>query len=231
MTHSRGQKAIVVLMAVGTLGAVTLTTLIAMRAERRPEPRPVASQPALRGGTHVPADALTPRVIASLPPFRLTAQTGQPVTLADLKGKAWIADFVFTRCSGPCPMMTSRMFDLQTRLREHERWADIRLVSFTVDPAHDTPEVLAEYARLAHADDQRWLFLTGTREELWGLATRGFKLPVEEQPDNVKMPILHSQKFVLIDRAGRIRGYYDGLENDDREALLKDLEKVLAETP
>lgn len=103
---------------------------------------------------------------------------------------------------------------------------DVRLVSFTVDPERDTPEVLARYARMAGAQADRWLFLTGAKEALHGLARSGFHLGVEDQAGNEAEPILHSTRLILIDRAGTIRGYYDAADRGSLDRLASDLRRL-----
>jgi len=176
-------------------------------------------------------DELQPPVLYPLPPFQLIERSEAIVTNDTLAGRVWIADFIFRRCEGPCPAMTSQMARMQMDLEHHPQWDQIRLVSFTVDPEYDTPAVLREYAQMALADPVHWLFLTGTREQIWSLAREGFKLPVGEAPENPEMPIFHSQKFVLVDHNGHVRGYYDGLDETERGQLMADLERVLAEQP
>ena len=171
------------------------------------------------------------RVMSQLPPFALTNESGEPFGTSALRGKVWVADFIFTRCESICPMMTAQMKNLQTELSGDPAWEDLRLVSFSVDPEYDTPEVLAEYAADHGADESHWRFLTGTRAAIRDLSRRGFKLPVDDNPGDAAMPIVHSQQFVLVDRAGRIRGYYDSLDSERRAALVEDLAKVAAEPP
>ncbi|MEK7233577.1 MAG: SCO family protein [Elusimicrobiota bacterium] len=158
-----------------------------------------------------------PKPEKALPDFALTAVTvdgTSPFDRGTLLGRVWIADFVYTRCTGPCPMMTANMAGLQKRLSK-----SIGLLSFTVDPDHDSPEVLTLYARKFNADAQRWFFLTGEKAELMRLVRDGFLLPVAQNA--VAAPgerIAHSTKFVLIDARARVRGWYDG---DDAAALDK----------
>lgn len=158
-----------------------------------------------------------PKPQKALPDFSLTAVTvdgTSPFDLRTMRGRAWIADFVYTRCAGPCPMLTANMAGLQKRLPK-----SIGLLSFTVDPDHDSPEALNEYARTFKADPQRWFFLTGEKAELVKLVRDGFLLPVVENA--AALPgerFAHSTKFVLIDADGRVRGWYDG---DDAAALDK----------
>jgi cytochrome oxidase Cu insertion factor (SCO1/SenC/PrrC family) len=149
-------------------------------------------------------------VLGAVPDFALTDRDGRPVTRSDLAGAPWVADLVFTRCTLACPAMSQRMRRLDRDLPE-----GVRLVSVTVDPDHDTPARLAAYAA-ALAASGRWLFLTGDREAIRHLAREGFKLAVDRVPA-VDAPtpgeaIVHSDRFVLVDAQGRIRGYFSPLE-------------------
>jgi hypothetical protein len=125
------------------------------------------------------------------------------------------------------PAQTAQFKKLQDEIQTDPGMADVRLMSITVDPANDTAAVLKEYGRKAGAVPQRWTFLTGNRDAIWTLCKDGFKLPVADSKDNPNMPISHSQSFVLIDRVGRIRGYYDGLNEKARQKLKKDIGYVL----
>jgi len=163
------------------------------------------------------------------PTFTLTDSLGQPFSSNQLQGKAWVATFIFTRCAGPCPRITARVKQLQDELSEWSRWDDIRLVSVSVDPWNDTPEALAAYAKSFEADRDHWKFVKGEPDTLWPIVRDGFKLPVDHAPDTAVMPILHSQKFVLLDKQGRLRGFYDALEEQGKADLLNDLRRVLEE--
>jgi cytochrome oxidase Cu insertion factor (SCO1/SenC/PrrC family) len=172
---------------------------------------------------------LTNRTIASygtLPSFELVNQDAQPFGTAQLAGKIWIADFIFTTCPGPCPIISTRMSELQKPLEK----TDIHLVSFTVDPEKDTPEALRAYAEKLHAQPARWDFLTGARPEIYSLARDGFKLAVSEESDEAGMPV-HSTRVVLVDRHGTIRGYYDALAPDSVTKLLADANHLFREQP
>lgn len=168
-----------------------------------------------------------PPVMGRLPPFALVEAGGRRVTDADLRGRPWVANFIFTRCAGACPAMTTRLATLRA-----DAPADVRLVSITVDPAHDTPEVLGRYARRAGAGPD-WLFLTGSRDDLYRLAIDGFKLGVQEvaleDQSGGDGPFVHSSHFVLVDGAGRVRGYYDSTEAAALARLRKDLAAVASE--
>ncbi len=178
------------------------------------------ARPGIEVKENLPAPSGSLADYGAVPPFSLTEAGGRIVTLADLAGSIWVADFIFTRCAGSCPMMTSRMASLSRSL---EARSDIKLVSFTVDPERDSVDVLSKYAKLAGADPGQWLFLTGAKDALHGLARNGFHLGVEEQAEDGAEPILHSTRLILIDRTGRIRGYYDATDETALERLTADL--------
>ena len=137
-------------------------------------------------------------VIRAVPEFALTDQNGDEVTMADLRGKIWIADFIFTRCAGPCPLMTARMLEMQKAL---VKTPEVKLVSVTVDPAYDTPEVLKAYAEANFADPNRWKFLTGEKEVIEKLVTEGFMQHLAEENGE---PV-HGTMFLLVDGQGMVR--------------------------
>jgi protein SCO1/2 len=183
-------------------------------------------------------DALDPLVVRQLPDFTLTDQRDQNYGSSDLRGKVWIADFIFTRCTGTCPAITMSMTRLQEKLRENPRWKEVRIVSLSVDPSYDTPAVLADYAKTWKADKKQWLFLTGPKAKVHELIKKSFLLPVIDAPANTKEPIIHSQRIVLVDRLGRHRGFYRAMDkkghdgtriSNELDQLLEDLNKVLKE--
>jgi protein SCO1/2 len=165
------------------------------------------------------------QVYGRVPNATLIERTGRQVSLGDLKGTIWVADFIFTRCAGTCQIMTTKMGDLQKSLRKA---GNVKLVSITVDPDYDTPEKLTSFADLYQADGDRWLFLTGGETQIQKLAVESFKLPLMEGTDP-KEPIIHSTKFVLVDAEGNIRGYYDGMDKEATQNLLTDLGTLLRE--
>jgi protein SCO1/2 len=174
-------------------------------------------------------NALSSRSLPSLgtvPKFELVNQDGRPFGSQDLTGKIWIADFVFTTCPGPCPIISTRMSELQKPLAK----SDIRLVSFTVDPEKDTPEVLRTYADKLRKEPFRWDFLTGPLDTITSLSRDGFKLAIAAGEEPGSGPV-HSTRFVLVDRAGTIRGYYDALAADGVTKLLADTNHLLREQP
>ncbi|HYU34481.1 MAG TPA: SCO family protein [Thermoanaerobaculia bacterium] len=164
-----------------------------------------------------------PPVLGSVPDFTLTNRDGKTVRRADLAGAPWIADFIFTRCGASCPLMSLRMARLE---KELPRDLGARFVSFSVDPEYDTPKVLQEYAESFGAPG-RWLFLTGDKQAIHRLSRDGFKLPVDDKsPVSEDEPILHSTRFVLVDGESRIRGYYDGFDEESVKRLMRDVEAL-----
>jgi cytochrome oxidase Cu insertion factor (SCO1/SenC/PrrC family) len=164
-----------------------------------------------------------------VPDFRLTERSGRPVTRAQLEGRTWIAGFVFTRCAGPCPLVTATMAQLQ-----HELPDEIALISFSVDPEFDTPGVLTQYAARYKADPSRWWFLTGDRDELYRLIEEGFGLGVQQDPDPKKLPgerITHTTRLAVVDPTGRIRGYYDATDPYAIDLLKRKVKAVMESQP
>jgi protein SCO1/2 len=162
-------------------------------------------------------------VVGAVPAFSLTDQASRPVTLETFRGKPWVADFIFTSCAGICPVMTAQMARLRPELPE-----GTQLASFTVDPATDTPARLAGFAA-KHKAGPEWRFLTGEQATLFKLAQEGFKLPVavnEKGAPEADGPFLHSQRFVLVDGDGRIRGYYDSSDPEELKRLVRDAHAV-----
>ncbi len=167
-----------------------------------------------------------PQVVAYLPGFVLSNRDGRDVRLDDLAGVVWIADFIYTRCPGPCPLMTQRLAEIGPRLPK-----GVLRVSITVDPEHDTPTVLDEYARRFGAGDD-WLFLTGDRQAIWELSISGFKLGVapagvDSPPE--QGPVIHATRLILVDGDGGLRGFYNPFEPADLDRLVRDARAVQRE--
>src|SRR5437764_14414086 len=177
----------------------------------------------------VEVNALRQRTVSSygtVPPFQLINQNGQPFGSAQVAGKIWIADFIYTTCPGPCPMISSRMSELQKPLEK----TDVHLVSLSVDPAKDTPQVLRGYAEKLQAEPGRWDFLTGPQSTIYNLSRNGFKLAVSDGSEDKGIPV-HSTRMILVDRHGAIRGYYDAAEADAVTKLVADTTHLLREQP
>ena len=169
------------------------------------------------------------KVLTRSPEFALVNQDGEHVNSDDYFGRVWVANFIFTQCKGTCPLQTEEMKKIQRHMKLSPHWKDLNIVSFSVDPEFDTPEVMSQYITDHNVDELHWDFLTGTRSELWSLIKSGFKLPVAEDSANTDMPIMHSTSVVLVDWEGRIRGYYDGLDAKAVEDLKDDMDVVLNE--
>ncbi len=165
-----------------------------------------------------------PPILGTVPGFTLTERSGKAVRASDLEGSVWIAGFIFTRCPDVCPALTERMAGLEKKLAGND---PVRLVSFTVDPAHDTPDALRAYAARAGASDD-WLFLTGPREEIASILKDGFKVAfADDGPPTA--PITHSDRLVLVDRELQIRGYYHGRDSEDLARLTRDAGRLRGE--
>jgi protein SCO1/2 len=176
------------------------------------------------GGADAPGDApaaapATAEVdispVVPLPPFTLTTQTGAPYTLAELRGHVTVVDFIFTSCPDVCPMLSAQMAELAKRYADTP---DVRFLSISVDPATDTPAVLTTYAARFGADPARWTWLTGPERDVHEVVVAGFRSMMQRAPNppgaasGAPAPrsaetVLHGERFVVVDRAGVIRGY------------------------
>jgi cytochrome oxidase Cu insertion factor (SCO1/SenC/PrrC family) len=170
-------------------------------------------------------------VIGKVADFALTNQFNQPVTLADLRGKVWVADIIFTSCAGPCPRMTRQMRSVQEAL---PKASGAKLVTLTTHADFDTPEVLKKYGEKYNADFQQWMFLTGDKVQIANLGIDSLKLTaVEKKPEERTDPadlFIHSTIFVLVDKQARLRGIYEtGGENVEWDTVKKDLLAAMAQ--
>ena len=164
-----------------------------------------------------PGNSTSLPAYATLSDFSLVDQNNDPINLKTFSGKIWIADFIFTRCAGPCPILSARMQRLQGMLSHVPQ---VVLVSFSVDPEYDTPEVLARYAERFGIASDRWSFVTGGKTDLDRIS-REFKLTGSEHP------VFHSLSFVLVDGQGQIRGYYDSSEAEAMQRLQSDARTLM----
>lgn len=159
-------------------------------------------------------------VFGEVPDFALRDSSDAPANLRSLQGKIWVADFIFTSCPDMCPMMTAKMRELDQEFKKDDRF---RLVSISVDPKRDTPEVLRSYQKKFGIDGSNWSFLTGKFGDIKRLIGGGFKLGTPENPE------MHTGKFVLVDGSARIRGYYDSDSTPSLEKLKADIRRALKE--
>ncbi|HEY6169337.1 MAG TPA: SCO family protein [Verrucomicrobiae bacterium] len=170
-------------------------------------------------------------VLREIQPFTLTNQHGAAVTLDNLHGKVWLAEIIFTRCAGPCLVMTRELAALQKELPRRD---DLAFVSLTADPEFDTPAVLDKYAQANAGDASRWQLLTGPKRDLYSLAIRSLLLSVDENPagkEDVKLDdlFIHSTRLVLVDRRGRLRAYFNGDGTQPRADIATAVNTLLEE--
>jgi protein SCO1/2 len=163
----------------------------------------------------------------AMPEFALRDQRGANVRAADLRGRVLIVDFIFTSCPDVCPLLTDQLAGLRKRLPED---AALAYVSFSVDPEHDTPEKLKTFAHAHGADHANWYFLTGPLVQVREVVTKGFKQAMEIESEQPGKPrnVLHGSHYVLVDRAGQLRGFFRS-DADGMEALRVAVERLLAE--
>ena len=198
-----GTKGTRLIVAIGTL-SVALALSLAARS-MRPKALPV---------------------YGPIPDFRLVDERGVARDASSMRGQVSVVDFIFTRCTSSCPRLTARMVELQSRL-EHER-SGARLVSISVDPDNDTPAVLSEYAARVHADPSRWSFLTGDEQEVERAVVLGFKVSAAKIAMGAgTYDVIHGDWFVVVDRRGRLRGYYPttDLQGQGESKLMGELVK------
>ena len=151
-----------------------------------------------------------------IPDFTFVSQDSTWVGRDDMEGKVTIVDFFFTSCPSICPIMSSEMERVQDIFRDEDM---VQIYSVTIDPDHDTPEILSEYAEEHGAKPGKWFFLHGPKEKAYDLVRCGFALPIVDglgNPDE----FVHSDKFVLVDGQGRIRGYYSGTSREEVDELI-----------
>jgi protein SCO1/2 len=154
-----------------------------------------------------------------VPDFVLTDQSGRVFdSRKTVDGKVWVANFIYTSCSGPCPRMTSQFRKLRDEIQDPP---ELRMVSFTIDPKRDTPEALNTYAQSFGANPDKWYFLTGAQPDLHKLSRNVFML------GDIDGSLEHSSRFVLIDRHSRIRGFYDSSDSESMQQLKTDLQALL----
>ncbi|PLR66878.1 SCO family protein [Bacillus sp. UMB0893] len=155
--------------------------------------------------------------------FSYQNQDGKTVSLNDLKGEIWIADFIFTSCDTVCPPMTAHMTELQKQLKEEG--LDVRFVSFSVDPEVDSPDKLKEFAGKYPLSLENWDFLTGySQEDIDQFAKNSFKTIVQK-PEGQDQ-VIHGTLFYLIDQNGKVMKDYNGVENTPYDEIIEDVKKI-----
>jgi cytochrome oxidase Cu insertion factor (SCO1/SenC/PrrC family) len=220
-----GRAPIIFLAGIGSL--LLLVFVWSKKPEASTDKIAPVSRPAVENsiGNSNPADDL-----GHVADFSLTERGGQTIRLQDLRGKVWVASFLFTRCCTGCPRISADLLQLQKDLPE-----GAVIVSFSVDPKYDTPPVLKAYADTLGADPNRWLFLTGNQDEIYQLIKEGFHLGVEQNQGEARIPgneVTHSNRLVLVDRQGRILAVdFDGTNPDDLPRLKQRIKELLREKP
>lgn len=234
----------IALLVTGSLlwAVVAIVAVTAIRNQKADNPLPTAkpaaadAEPAqpkpivVKDGDAAASDLPTwdPKGVAD---FAFTERSGKTVTKADLLGHPWVVCFVFTKCAGPCMTVSGSMARLQDALKD----TDVRLVTLTVDPRRDTPDVLKNYADGFGADPDRWLFLTGDRDKLHRLTMKSFLMPVQELEGEERKPgweVLHTTNILLVDEKGVVQAKYDGKDLDQVNALIERLTgPAVAEVP
>jgi protein SCO1 len=204
----------------GCLATATLAGVVWLAIGSRRAAAPRRVEPAGGGPAANATEALP--VLWQVPAFTFPDQHRRPTTPADLRGHVWIANFIFTQCTTQCPLITAKMALLQRRLRGE----GLRFVSFSVDPAHDTPDVLKRYAAGWRAGESRWTLLSTTAAALESLASAMYVTvkPAEKDID-------HTRLFFLVDVQGGVRGIYESDKNDAMERLVRDTEALAGALP
>ncbi len=156
----------------------------------------------------------------TVPDFNFTSQEGKAFSSASLKGKIYVANFIFTRCETQCKQMTNQMIRVQEAFKNNSA---VSIVSFTVDPAYDSVQVLKQYAASYGALPNKWHFLTGKKEDIYTLGQKGFFVSAMEE-QGLPISFIHSEKFILVDQHGWIRGFYDGTDQKEVDRLIMEIQ-------
>jgi protein SCO1/2 len=165
----------------------------------------------------------------TIPPFRLLTNEGKFLSNKDLSNSVYVVDFFFTTCPGMCRTLSASMTRVQA---EFEGDSTVKLVSFTVDPTTDSPEVLDKYAKAHRAIPGKWFFVTGSKDSIYYLAKNGFRVTALENndaPAGSEQRFDHARHLVLVDKAGLVRGYYDGLDKEQVDRLITETAILLKE--
>jgi protein SCO1/2 len=160
----------------------------------------------------------------TIPGFSFTDQDGKTKAKADVEGKIYVSEFFFTTCTGICPKMNANMDKVYAKYKDKP---DFLILSHTVDPEHDSVPVLKAYAAKHNADSKNWWFLTGDKKQLYRMARQGYL--VDDGVYTGEEDFVHTQWFALVDKAGQIRGLYEGTKQQDVNRLIADIERLMEE--
>ena len=161
----------------------------------------------------------------TIAPFSMTNQNGQTITEKDYENSIYVADFFFTTCPSICPIMTKNMYALQEKLADLPQ---VKLLSFSVRPQIDSVAQLKSYALKNKVDDTRWNLVTGSKKEIYTLARKSY-LVVKDDGDGGSYDMIHTENFVLVDKQKRIRGFYDGTQQEAMDAIYNDIKLLVTE--
>lgn len=161
----------------------------------------------------------------TVPKFAFINQDSIEVSHRDYSEHIYVTDFFFTTCPSICPIMTSQMTRLQDMMKQERIFGEVMILSHSIDPENDTPEVLREYADRVGADLDHWNFVTGNKSDIYDQAKSGYFMTALES-DTAAGGFFHSDNFVLIDKEMHIRGYYDGTSTSSVNRLLEDIKKL-----
>jgi protein SCO1/2 len=213
--------AIIAVVMCLVLGAIFCALLYALNHRGEPQEASLDSLPVSK------PMLIQPDHPRNLVDFSLTNSTGRVITRSDLEGKILIVDFLFTSCSTTCPLVNRQMAQIQ-QLTTNE--PNIKLVSLTVDPRDDTPDVLAKYGQTFGANTNRWLFLTGDKSVIYALIGQSFLAKDQDDPFGY-MPgnFSHTERIAVVDSEGNLRGYFDGLNQDTAGAVVDEIAKIKSE--
>jgi protein SCO1/2 len=162
-----------------------------------------------------------------IPNYKLQTQSGDSLELDSLYSKIYVADFFFATCPGICPKLSNSLERVQEAF---VRDRNFRIVSFTVDPDKDSVQALRRYADIHNAIPGKWYFLRSSKEDIYGLARKGFFVTAKEDEDGGPEAFIHSEKLVLVDQVGNIRGYYSGVDSNSVSQLMGDIVLLLRDT-
>ena len=160
-----------------------------------------------------------------IPDFEFVNQYGNTITANNVADKIYVTEFFFTTCQSICPIMNDNMKKVYQAFKNR---SDVLILSHTVDPETDSVSVLKDYSDAHGVTDQRWLFLTGTKPNLYGIARKGYLLDANEGTGDAE-DFIHTQNFALIDKDRHIRGYYDGTDSVEVDRLIKDIHLLTEE--
>lgn len=205
------------------LSLMVLSTII-IACSQSPKQLPFLGNKSLKKSI-VNGKEFTDTVYHSIPNFKFINQDGDTISEKTVKGKIYVADFFFTSCPTICPTMKTQMLKIYKKYLNNSQ---VMLLSHTIDPSNDSPEVLKNFAENLHVNTQKWQFVTGKKEDIYKIGQKSYMVSAVDDPSQPG-GIVHSGGFVLVDTKLRIRGIYDGTEPKKVEQLMLDIDLLLSE--